>query len=231
MKKINILAIDTSGKISTVAILSNDKLLGELNIAVNTKHSQTIMPAIITLLEACGLDKQNLELISCVIGPGSFTGLRIGASVAKGLAFALGLQIVPISALDALAYNAQQEGGLTVPIMDARRGQVYTAIYNQNFEYILPPTVCEIEELLSRLQSSALFLGDGVEVYGDYVLAEGHKIAKPQHLLQRAASSGFLAYKNQHKAINPKELQLTYIRQSQAEREKTPEQTKRHNND
>jgi len=220
VEKINILAIDTSGKVSTVAILSNGKLLGELSVASNMTHSQAIMPAIVTLLDTCGLDKHNLELISCVTGPGSFTGLRIGASVVKGLAFALGLQIVPISALDALAYNALQNSGLTVPIMDARRGQVYTAIYNQDFECILQPTVCEIGEVLDHLQSPALFLGDGVEVYSDEILAVGHKIAEPHHLLQRAAACAVLAHKNQHTAINPADLELTYIRQSQAEREK-----------
>ena len=220
MEKINILAIDTSGKVSTVAILSNGKLLGELSVASNMTHSQTIMPAIVTLLDTCGMDKRDLELISCVTGPGSFTGLRIGASVAKGLAFALNLQIVPISALDALAYNALQNSGLTVPIMDARRGQVYTAIYDKDFECVLQPTVCEIGEVLDRIQSPAVFLGDGVEVYKDAILTAGHKIAGTHQILQRAVACGVLAHKNQHTAINPADLELTYIRQSQAEREK-----------
>ncbi|MCL2236259.1 MAG: tRNA (adenosine(37)-N6)-threonylcarbamoyltransferase complex dimerization subunit type 1 TsaB [Defluviitaleaceae bacterium] len=218
--KINILAIDTSGKVSTVAISSNGRILGELSVTSDKAHSQTLMPAIATLLDTCEVDKGDLELLACVTGPGSFTGLRIGASVAKGLAFALNLKIVPISALDALAYNALQNSGLTVPTMDARRGQVYTAVYNPDFERIAEPVACEIQVLLDKLEGSAVFLGDGAEVYKDAILAHGHKIAPPHQLFQRASATAILAHQNQHKAVSPADFELTYIRQSQAEREK-----------
>ena len=223
--KINILAIDTSGKASTVAISSNGRILGELSVASDKAHSQTLMPTIAALLDACELDKGNLNLLACVTGPGSFTGLRIGASVAKGLAFALNLKIVPISALDALAYNALQRDGLTVPVMDARRGQVYTAVYNSCFKRIVEPAACEIQILLDKLEGSALFLGDGADVYKNAILARGHKIAPPHQLLQRASATAVLAHQNQHKAINPADFELTYIRQSQAEREKNTTRT------
>ncbi|MCL2854119.1 MAG: tRNA (adenosine(37)-N6)-threonylcarbamoyltransferase complex dimerization subunit type 1 TsaB [Defluviitaleaceae bacterium] len=216
----NILAIDTSGGTSTVAISSSGVILGEIVVACGKTHSQTLMPAITTLLETCGMDKGDLGLLACVTGPGSFTGLRIGAAVAKGLAFALGLKIVPVSALDALAYNAIQQNALTVPIMDARRNQVYAAIYNQNLEYIMPPVACEIGEVLAKLHASAVFLGDGVDVHKAAILHAGHAIAPPHLLLQRASATAMLAYRSQHKALNAEGFELMYIRQSQAEREK-----------
>ncbi|MDR2183659.1 MAG: tRNA (adenosine(37)-N6)-threonylcarbamoyltransferase complex dimerization subunit type 1 TsaB, partial [Clostridiales bacterium] len=124
----NILAIETTGPVSGVAMVCRDRIMAEFSVNSGLTHSETLLPMIDCMLTTAGLCKTDIGAIAVSGGPGSFTGLRIGAACAKGLAFALGLKIVPVSTLDALAYNAITWEGAIVPIMDARRNQVYSAL-------------------------------------------------------------------------------------------------------
>ena len=209
-----ILGIDTSGKAASVALCRDNMVLGEVFVNSGITHSQTLMPAIDSLLTLCQVKIEDVELLACSQGPGSFTGLRIGASIAKGLAFAKKLKIVPVCSLQALAFNVAYFDGVVVPVMDARRGEVYGAIYYHE-ECLLDAGLYQIEQLLDMAKSHnkpILLVGDGANV-------EGYNIASPQNLLQRASSLALLASKNGYSAVNSQDFELKYIRQSQAERE------------
>ena len=212
-----VLAIETSGNSGSIALSAPDKVIFEAKINNNLTHSQTTMVMIEQALKISGLSIKDIGIIACSSGPGSFTGLRIGAAVAKGICFNTGLKIVPVSSLEALAYNAISLGKI-VPIMDARRGQVYAAVY-ENGVCTTAPAVCGIEDVLAVVDSPSLFLGDGVPVFKDKIVDAGHFVAPAHLLLQSAASVAAVAFKNLEKAVCAQEFELTYIRQSQAERD------------
>ena len=129
-----ILGFDSSGPVASVAIAEEDalgyrKLIGGFRLQSGFTHSQTLMPMLETMKELAGIDLKEIDYVAVASGPGSFTGLRIGASAAKGLAFALEKPVVPVPTLDAMAYQMAGVQGLVCPMMDARRQQVYTGVY------------------------------------------------------------------------------------------------------
>lgn len=124
-----ILALDSSGLVASVAVIEDDRLVAEYDIQYKKTHSQTLLPM---LEEICGrieLDMTSVDAVAVAAGPGSFTGLRIGSATAKGLGLALDIPIVEVPTLEGLAYNMYGAVDYICPIMDARRGQVYTGIY------------------------------------------------------------------------------------------------------
>jgi len=222
----NILAIETTGPVSSVALACPGKVIAEFSINSGLTHSETLMPMLDHMLTASGFAKASIDAIAVSGGPGSFTGLRIGASAAKGLAFALGLQIVPVSTLDALAYNViTWEGGI-VPIMDARRNQVYTALYDSEDGKIVRQSdylACDFDEIAAmarKVGKKTMFLGDGVAIHREKIVESGFSIAPEAFLLQRAVSVGAIALETAgHAAVNANQFEPFYIRPSQAERE------------
>lgn len=127
-----VIAIDSSGLVASVAIVEDDTLTGEYNVQYKKTHSQTLLPMLDELKRMVELDLSTVDAIALTKGPGSFTGLRIGSATAKGLGLALDVPLVEIPTLDGLACNLYGTDKLVCPIMDARRNQVYTGIY----EYI-----------------------------------------------------------------------------------------------
>lgn len=136
-----ILALDSSGLVASVALVEDDTLTAEYNIQYKKTHSQTLLPMMDEIRKMINLDMSSVDAIALAAGPGSFTGLRIGSATAKGLGLALGIPLIEIPTLKGLAYNLYGAPGYICPIMDARRGQVYTGIYeftsgNMNTEAI-----------------------------------------------------------------------------------------------
>jgi len=222
----NILAIETTGAISSVALMRPGKVIAEFSVNSGLTHSETLLPLIDQMLIATNFYKTDIDAIAASSGPGSFTGLRIGASVAKGLAFALGLKIVPVSTLDALAYNVIMWDGVVVPIMDARRNQVYTALYDcigGKITRISEYLACNFDDIATMVRNSgkrAVFLGDGVAVHRDKIIEGGFSIAPDAFLLQRASSVGAIALDIADSTmISANQFEPFYIRPSQAERE------------
>ncbi len=125
-----ILALDTSGLTASVAVAEDGRLVAQYSIQYKTTHSQILMPMMESIRELTGLDLQTIDAIAVAAGPGSFTGLRIGAATAKALCLALKKPLVPIPTVDGLAYNLYGSDAYICPMMDARRGQVYTGIYH-----------------------------------------------------------------------------------------------------
>lgn len=217
-----ILAIDTTGVVASVALVDDEKTIGEYTTNFKKTHSQTLMPMIEALMGILDMDLSEIDYIACACGPGSFTGLRIGAATAKGLAHGLDKKIIPIPTLDGLAYNINFSDKLVVPIMDARRNQVYTAIYktDNDIERLSDYMACSIDEILERVNSQkAVFLGDGVPVFKDKIIEKGFDIAPQSSNMQRAACIGALAIKRYNEAVDCNDFEILYLRKSQAERE------------
>ena len=124
-----IIAIDSSGLVASAAIVENDVLIGEYNVQYKKTHSQTLLPMLDALAKMVELDLDTVDAIALAKGPGSFTGLRIGSATAKGLGLAMGKPLVEIPTLDGLACNLYGTDKLVCPMMDARRNQVYTGVY------------------------------------------------------------------------------------------------------
>ena len=166
-----ILGIDSSGLVSSVAVLEEETLLGERMTNLKKTHSETLMPALSGLLSDLSLTVSDLNGIAVAAGPGSFTGLRIGSATAKGLALVSGIPIVPVPTVDAMAWNLWGASGLICPMMDARRDRVYTGVYtftDGELCAVLPQCVMELEELyrfLSERSEPVTLLGDGADKY------------------------------------------------------------------
>lgn len=225
-----ILAIDSSSMVATIAIVTDDVLTAEYTINYKRTHSQTLMPMIDEISKTIELDMESIDAIAISGGPGSYTGLRIGAATAKGFGLALGKPIINVPTMDALAYNMFSTSFTVCPIMDARRGQVYTGIYKFNgteMEIIKPQCIMMINELieeLDKLGEPVMFLGDGVDVDKDIIdetMKIAHYYAPASMNRQKASSLAALAsiYYKEGKLENAAEHKPEYLRLSQAERE------------
>ncbi|MDF2589889.1 MAG: hypothetical protein K0S41_3730 [Anaerocolumna sp.] len=225
-----ILALDTSGLVASVAIVTEDKLLAEYTVNNKKTHSQTLLPMLDEIVKILEIDLADIDAIAVAAGPGSFTGLRIGSSTAKGLGLALNKTIINIPTVDALGFNLYGTDKLICPIMDARRNQVYTGLYEYKenvYQVVESQKAVEIDEIadeINKLGRSVIFLGDGVEVYKEKLsnlLMVPYSFA-PLHLSkQRAACVGALGvlYFSKGLVVTAEEHEPTYLRLSQAERE------------
>ena len=226
-----IIAIDSSGLVASVAILDDENLIAEYTINYKKTHSETLLPMLDEIKSMTNLDLSEIEAIAVAKGPGSFTGLRIGSATAKGLAYSLNVPVVSMPTVDALSYNAYGTDYLICPIMDARRDQVYTGLYefsdgihNTVMEQI-PMGIKELCEKLNTMNKKVMFLGDGVPVYKDVIEGElkvPYLFAPLNMNRQRASSLGLLAleYIKAGKTETAFDHKPEYLRLSQAERER-----------
>ncbi len=226
-----ILALETSARAVSAAVSENGRILTSGYQDTGLTHSRTLMPMLENLLQCTGVSLAEIDLFAVSEGPGSFTGLRIGSATAKGLGLALDKPIIPVPTVDGLAYDLWGTDKIVCPIMDARRNQVYTGIYEfcdgklQILENQMAVSVTEIAEKLNALGREVIFLGDGVPVYRK-TLAEVMKIPysfAPAHMnRQRASAVAVLGaqYYVQGRAESAMEHKPDYLRLSQAERER-----------
>ena len=155
----NILAFDTASSSGAVAIMKDGAIIAHTQLNIGLTHSEQLLPAVDDLMQLTGMKMAQLDAIAITAGPGSFTGLRIGFSTAKGMALGLKKPLIPLSTLDVLAQNGAAVRGLIVPIMNARRKQVYTAVYRSNGQEIKAVAGAPL----------VYFTGDGVDVFADTV--------------------------------------------------------------
>lgn len=224
-----ILGIDTTGQTASAALVEDDKLIAEFTLNYKLTHSQTIMPMIAEIIERSETDKASIDCIACAAGPGSFTGLRIGAATAKGFALAWDKPIVAVPTLDALAYNVFETDKIICPIMDARRNQVYAAFYMwENGKMLrltdhMAESIDRIIEVAQILEREVIFLGDGVPVHKEKLQQDKNFLFAPSHCnMQRASSVAALGkiMAEEGMAKSGDEFELIYLRKSQAERER-----------
>lgn len=225
----NILAIDTSTKVSTISIVCEDRIITEYSINLHFTHSQTIMSMCEEILKTTGIHLSEIDAFAVCTGPGSFTGLRIGISCIKGMAYALNKPCISVSTLDALSYNSLDFDGIICCVMDARCNQVYNALYdnsNQNLEKITEDRTIMIDDLLKELniiKKNIILVGDGANLcYNKFKCTVSNiKLASLNNRYQRASSVGLVAV-NKYKLnlfTNAFDLMPKYLRLPQAQRE------------
>jgi tRNA threonylcarbamoyladenosine biosynthesis protein TsaB len=162
------LGIETATSIASVAIVAADQIVAERALPMSGSHARTLLPLIDAALAAADLELRDLDLLAVSIGPGSFTGLRIGLSVAKGLALATGLPIVGVPTLAAYARHASPRAGLLCPVLDARKGEVYAAAFRGDAgdpNCVLAPVAIAPQRLAAALRVPCTLIGDGVDAY------------------------------------------------------------------
>lgn len=227
-----ILGIDGSGLVASVAIVEEDNLLGEYTTGYKKTHSQTLLPMLDELAKMVELELNTIDAIAVAAGPGSFTGLRIASATAKGLGFTLGCPIVSVPTVDALAFNLWGSQDLICPIMDARRGQVYTGLYKfePDKSFVVQKEQCavdfhEIADEINAIGQPVVFLGDGVPVFSETIssiIKVPYSFAPASINRQRAASVatlGQILFK-EGKFESAADHRPEYLRLSQAERER-----------
>lgn len=227
----NIIAIDSSGLVATVAVASEDTVIAEYTVNHKKTHSQTLMPMLDEVTKMIGLDLDTVDAIAVAAGPGSFTGLRIGSATAKGLGLALKKPIIEVPTVDALAMNMWGTEDVICPIMDARRGQVYTGIYEFDDSgelKVIRKRFAEdmdtVVKMLDDIGRSVTFLGDGVPVFREKIensIKVPCRFAPPHMNRQRAGALAVLAcrYFKEGKTVSAADHKPDYLRVSQAERE------------
>ena len=218
-----ILAVDTSSFPASAAIAEDNVILGEYVIRNKKKHSQNLMAMVERLFDDLDMDISEIDMFAVTVGPGSFTGLRIGISTVRAFAQAAGKPVVGINTLEALAYNFAGSDAIVIPMLDARRDEVFTAAYsfsgNEESE-LLAPTVMTIDEISGLFSDgNVIYTGDGMlkhraEITGDNI------VFAPAHLSEvRAAAVAALAFAKSDRAVNYNMITPLYLRKSQAERE------------
>lgn len=221
-----ILALDSTATVASVALVKNKKTLCEYTLNAGNTHSVTLLPMIEHMLKMTGTELSQIDLFAASVGPGSFTGVRIGSATVKGLAFNSGKPCVGVSTLEALAENLRGCGGIICPCMNARRGQVYTAIFEdadpvRRLSDDVAISVEELSAMLSDFEGQVHFCGDG------YFLTEHLTDCKTaeRYTLQSAVSVAAVAERiyesaEDKSAFTAAALNPTYLRKPQAERER-----------
>jgi len=225
------LALETATLTASCAVVEDGRVLGELTTSHAKTHSQQLVPMIESLMELLDLGTGQIDLYAASIGPGSFTGLRIGIVTVKGMAYAQKKPVCGIPTLDALAYSVNDFNGVICPMMDARNNQVYTAVYRKkdgDFQRISDYHAIHINDLaaiLAGFREEVLILGDGAPLHCEMLkTAVGFPVRQADKalFLPRAACTALLAEKKAQQGLlsNPFGLEPMYLRKSQAERMK-----------
>lgn len=240
MREIMILGIDSSGRAASAALLADDVIIAECTLNNRLTHSQTLLPIIDEVIRLADADLKDITAIAIAAGPGSFTGLRIGAATAKGMGLVLDIPIIPVPTLEGMAFQMYGTDRLLCPVMDARRNQVYTGLYRfhaaseghimgaEDFQVVEKQAAMDIHDLLMRINaigSEVIFTGDGVPVFEEVIKKEikvGYILAPAFAARQRAAAVAVLGAYYFDKGIyeSAAEHVPEYLRVSQAERER-----------
>ncbi len=224
----NILAIDTSGPVAGAAVMANGRIVHSIALNHGLTHSETIMPAVDEAMAGSGLTCGDIDVFAAVAGPGSFTGVRIGVCAAKGFAHAVNKPCVAIHALEALAMNFYGFSGLVCPILDARRSQVYCALFDCSGGFpvrVMEDDAIALDDLLDRLpeEKTIAFLGDGLGVHAAKIIEKlgDRALIAPANLRDlRPDAVCALAERKQEEWTPAHELRPVYLRVPQAERER-----------
>lgn len=226
-----VLAVDTSSSVAAVAVMDDALLLGEYLLNHEKTHSQKLVPMIKEIMDGLELLPGDIDLFAASSGPGSFTGIRIGVTTIKAMAFAAKKPVISIPTLDALAYGIPlMDKALVCPIMDARNQQVYTALYSlengqqNNITGYMGIHLDELVKLIKSKKKKVIFTGDAVPVYRESLktaLGEDCDFAPPCMFAQRASTVAQLALirTSGGEFGNCFDMAPFYLRKSQAERE------------
>lgn len=232
-----ILAFDGTAKAASVALLEDGKILASYTVDNGLTQSELLLPMAESVLKSLKLEFSDVDVFATSVGPGSFTGVRIGVSLIKGLAFGRKAPCVAVSTLEALAENLVPLSGILVPCMDARRNQVYTATFRcdgEKAERLTPDRAISLDDLAKELleYSEPIYLsGDGYKVAKAALEGAGVKISEtPPILINENAESVARVAMRKYEAgefVSDEELSPTYLRLPQAERERLERQAEK----
>ncbi len=220
-----LLTLDTATESCSVAITDQARLRVEINLSLKQTHARHIMVMVDQALALARLSLQDMNGFGIVSGPGTFTGLRIGMSTIKALSVAVAKPVATVSSLRALAWQNARRPGLICPMIDARRGEVYAAIYRFDGSHLVEavaPLVCAAQQVVARVEGPCLFVGSGCRVYAQLVqdrAPAGVEMALAADDLPRASAAGVLCTQKilQGQAVAIDKLTPLYLRKSDAE--------------
>jgi tRNA threonylcarbamoyladenosine biosynthesis protein TsaB len=220
-----VLGIETSTRQGGVAIIGAERVVCETVLNVEATHSERLLPAVDYALDEAGMTLEGLGGIAVSIGPGSFTGLRIGLSTAKGLAYATGLPLVGVPTLEAMAWTLPAARWQVCPVLDARKQEVYAALFRHEPEGLrrtMDDAAMAPEDLCRLIRNPTLFLGDGVDAYAALFRERlGERMLLPP-LASRGARPASVAELGRRRLLRgerdaPDSLVPRYLRPSEAE--------------
>ena len=221
-----ILSFESSAKAASVALVRDGELIAQYSQCCALTHSRTLLPMAEDMLKNTELTFNDVDLLACAHGPGSFTGIRIGVATVKGLSWALEKPCVGVSTLEAMAWHGISAGGFICPVMDARRSQVYNALFEIREGKPIRLTkdrAISLEELradVEKLSGSVLLVGDGTAITSDYFASAGLEFrTAPANLVMQSAWGVAMAAEGKQ-AGDSASLLPVYLRLSQAERER-----------
>lgn len=224
-----ILAVECTASPVSAALADNGKILGEYFLNQKTTHSQTLMPMIDSLLKLCSLNPNDIDAFAVPVGPGSFTGVRIGVSAVKGLAEPINKPCIPVSVLEAMAYNMEAIDCIVCAVMDARCNQFYNALFKIESGKI--ERLCEDRAILKDdlIKEVALLecgslpifaVGDGADIFYEAAKDKLDNLKlTPEHLKYQRATGVYKVAENSETFVSAEDLLPTYLRLPQAERE------------
>ena len=223
-----LLALESSAKAASCAVLEDGEAITSAWQATGLTHSRTLLPMVEDMLRNSGLAVREMDALAVAAGPGSFTGLRIGIATVKGLAWAADKPCVPVSTLEAMAWPLAHMEGIVVCAMDARRQQIYNAVFRAgggSLVRLREDRAVSLEDAardLAELEGPLVVVGDGVGLCLDFLTGRGIACASaPGHLrLQSTVGVGMAAWRSMDRAVSAQELAPVYLRLSQAERER-----------
>ena len=225
-----ILALETSAKAVSVAVTENGRVLASAYQNVGLTHSVTLMPLLDGMLKNAGLTMEDIDCVAVANGPGSFTGLRIGVSAAKGLAWTRGIPCCGVSTLEAMAQNVRDHDGIVICAMDARRNQIYNALFeakNGALTRLCPDRAIGLDEVageLKKCKKCKIIVGDGAKLCYTYLSEQGIdcRMAQENAVMQNAVGVGTVACEMaaRGETVSSRDLVPVYLRLSQAERER-----------
>ena len=223
-----LLALETSAKAASCAVLEDGVPVASAWQCTGLTHSRTLLPMAEDMLRSSELRIEDMDAIAVAAGPGSFTGLRIGVAAVKGLAWAAEKPCIPVSTLEGMAWPLAHLTGPVVCAMDARRQQIYNAVFRARggaLERLRPDRAVSLEEAaadLAGLDGPMTIVGDGAQMCFDFFTARGIDCRlAPVHLrLQSAAGVALAAWRRRTETVSAQELTPVYLRLSQAERER-----------
>jgi tRNA threonylcarbamoyladenosine biosynthesis protein TsaB len=222
-----VLAIDSTAIVASVALCEDEKLIALYTVNNGNTHSETLLPMVESILKEAKLSPADIELFAVSNGPGSFTGVRIGCATIKGLAFGRNVPCVGVSTLEALAYNMKGADGLICPVMNARRNQVYNAIFRfeeGKLTRLCPDRAIAVSELADEIanEEKIYLVGDGYDITAPAIPPEKLGASHPTMIYQNAYSVAMCALSSYKEgaSVTDSALAPTYLRPSQAERER-----------
>lgn len=221
-----LLCADTSSSVCAVGIFEDDKLIKENTLDNGRTHSENFMPLVEKTLNDANLTLDDIEAIGVVVGPGSFTGIRIGVASCKAMSEVKNIKVIPIISLESLAANEYGKNKKICSMIDARNSQVFCGIFNENIEKIEEYMADDINNVLEKISKydNVIFVGNGTCVNKEKIVEafKSKNIEFSDNNSQNADSLGIIAYKKAQKSefISADELIPVYLRKSQAERMK-----------